>query len=353
MRIAIVGFPRAGKSTLFTAVSGLPPDPMALSEERLAAVKVPEPRLDWLVELYRPRKQTYATIDFIDLPGSSEGEREHAGLTRHLPALRQSDGLLLVVRAFESDAVPPHRGRIDPAADLRELYEEMLLADLVICENRIERIGKQLRKPVPQRDRLRHELELLERCKAALEREQPLRDVVRDAQEAKLLASFGFLTRKPVVVAVNIAEGQIASPPAIDDRRPVELVPVCGRLEAELTQLEPQDRAEFMAGYGIETSARDRIIRACFHALDLIQFFTVGENEVRAWPIRRGTTAVEAAGQIHSDLARGFIRAETIAWQDLHQAGSLREAKARGLVRQEPKGYVVADGDILTIRFNV
>ena len=130
-------------------------------------------------------------------------------------------------------------------------------------------------------------------------------------------------------------------------------MPVCGRLEAELTQLEPQDQAEFLADYGLEAPARDRIIRACFHALDLIQFFTVGENEVRAWPVRRGTTAVEAAGRIHSDLARGFIRAETIAWQDLRDAGSMREAKARGLLRQEPKGYVVQDGDILTIRFNV
>lgn len=353
MRIAIVGFPLSGKSTLFAAITGLEPDPLALSEERLAAVKVPEPRLALLERLYQPRKTTFATLDFVDLPGSTEGESEHAGLTRHLPTLRQADGLLLLVRAFESDVVPPHRGRIDPAADLRELYEEMLLADLVICDNRIERIEKTLRKPVPERDQLRHELELLGRCKQALEREQPLREIVRDEQESKLLGSFGFLTRKPIVAAVNIGEGQLEDPPQLDDPRPVEIVHVCARLEAELMQLDEADRAEFLAGYGLKRPARDRIIRACFHALDLIQFFTAGPTEVRAWAVRRGTTALEAAGRIHTDLARGFIRAETIAWADLHDAGSLREAKARGLVRQEPKGYIVQDGDVLTIKFNV
>ncbi len=353
MRIAIVGFPLSGKSTLFSAITGLPADPQALSEERLAAVKVPEPRLALLEQLYQPRKTTYATLDFVDLPGSAEGESEHAGLTRHLPTLRKADGLLLVARAFESDVVPPHGGRIDPAADLRALYEEMLLADLVICDNRIERIETTLRKPVPQRDQLRHELELLMRCKEALESEQPLSSITRDAQEARLLGSFGFLTRKPIVAAVNISETQLDDPPAIEDDRPAAILHVCAKLEAELMQLDEADRGEFLASYGIAQPARERIIRACFAALDLIQFFTAGPTEVRAWPIRRGTTAVEAAGRIHSDLARGFIRAETIAWQDLHDAGSLREAKARGLFRQEPKSYVVQDGDILTIKFNV
>lgn len=353
MRVAIVGFPFSGKTTLFMAISGLPRDHLKISEENLAAVKVPEPRLDWLEELYKPRKRTEATMDFVDLPGSTEGESEHAGLTRHLPTLRIADALLVVLRGFDSDAVPVHGDRVDPQRDLKLMRDELLLADLVICDNRVEKLVKAVEKPSKERDQQKHELALLQRCRAALEAEKPLADVIQAGEESKMIRSFGFLTQKRMVVAVNVNEDAIAAPPAFHDPHAAATFNVCAPIEADIMQLDPADRPLFMREYGIQAAARDRIIRACFDALGLISFLTVGEDEVRAWPVPRGATAVEAAGKIHSDLARGFIRAETIAYEDLRKSGSMRDAKAHNLVRQEPKHYVVQDGDILNIKFAV
>lgn len=352
MRIAIVGFPQSGKTALFTAVSGLTRDHLKPTEEALAAVKVPEPRLEWLAELYKPRKYTEASIDFVDLPGSAEGDTDHAGLTKHLPTLRQADALLLLVRAFESDSVIPHRGRIDPQADLKELREEMVLADFESCTNRIEKLRKAAGKPSKTADQDKHELALLERCQAALEANSPLSSVVRPEEE-KLIRSFGFLTQKTAIAVINVGESAIGREPPFRDAHAYETIALCATVEAEIIQLERKDRPEFMAGYGISALARDRLIRACLNALGMIAFYTVGEDEVRAWPIPRGFTAVEAAGKIHSDLARGFIRAEVVGYDDFRAAGAMREAKAAGKVRQEPKTYVVQDGDIINIKFNV
>lgn len=354
MRVVIVGFPYSGKSTLFTAISGLPPAGLKPTEENLAAVKVPDPRLDWLEALYKPKKRTEAHIDFVDLPGALEGDSEKAGLDKHLPTLRQGDALLLILRAFESDSVAAHGGSVDPSRDLRMLRDEMLLADFVICDNRVEKLEKAITKPSKERDAQKHELALLQRCRAALEQEQPLRDVVQPGEEERMLRSFGFLTQKPTLIAVNVAERDIASAPATDlPAHGAAMINVCAAIESEIMQVEPADRLEFMKGYGITALARDRIIRACYDALGMISFLTCGEDEVRAWPIRKGTFAVDAAGTIHSDLARGFIRAETVAYTDLHSAGNMREAKAVNKVRLEPKHYVVQDGDILNIKFNV
>lgn len=353
MRIAIVGFPYSGKSTLFSAISGIARSQLKLSEENLAAVKVPEPRLDWLEQLYKPKKRTEAHVDFVDLPGSQEGQSEHAGLERHLPSLRQADALLVVVRAFQSAAVPAHRNRIDPRGDLQLLREEMLLADLVICDNRLQKLEKAITKPSPEREQQKHELELLQRCRVCLEKERPMREVVQPGEQERMLRSFGFLTQKPVVTVVNVGEAAIDKPLPFEDEHASSTVAICAEIEAEIMQIDPPERPEFMAGYGIRALARDRIIRACFDALGMISFLTAGEEEVRAWPVPAGSTAVEAAGKIHSDLARGFIRAETVAYEDLRAAGSMREAKAAGKVRQEPKGYIVQDGDVMTIKFNV
>jgi GTP-binding protein YchF len=353
MRVAIVGFPYSGKSTLFRAISGVPRDHLKLAEENLASVKVPEPRLIWLEEYFKSRRRTEATIDFADLPGGGEGDREHAGLTRHLPTLRQCDALLVVLRAFKSEAVPAHAGRIDPQRDLSELRDELLLADLLICDNRVEKLEKAIGKPTQDRDQQKQELTLLRRCREALENERPMRDVVQPGEEEKLLRSFGFLTQKPLLVVLNVAEDQIAKELPFRDPHAAASFAVCAEIEAEIIQMESAERPEFMDGYGIQALARDRLIRACFDALGMIVFFTGGDVEVRAWAIPKGTPAVEAAGKVHTDMQRGFIRAETVTYDDLKAAGSMREAKAAGKVRLEPKGYVVQDGDVINIKFNV
>ncbi len=354
MRVAIVGFPFSGKTALFTAISGVPKDHLKSSEENLAAVHIPEPRLDLLFELFKPRKKTEATMEFVDLPGSAEGDVKDAGLTKHLPTLRQVDGLLLVLRAFESESVPAHGDRVDPASDLRQLRDEMLLADLSICSGRIDKLNKALTKPSKELDLLKHELALLKRCNDALEHEKPLRDIVQPGEEEKLLRSFGFLTQKPVITVINVGEESIGKDPPLKDPKATATFSVCARLESDLIQMDPADRTPFMAEYGIQVLARDRIVRTCFDALGMICFLTGGgPDEVRAWPVPRGSTAVEAAAKIHTDIARGFIRAETIAYNDLRAAGTMREAKAANKIRQEPKHYIVQDGDLITFKFNV
>jgi hypothetical protein len=353
MRVAIVGFPYSGKSALFRAISGIPPDHLKLAEENLASVKVPEPRLELLERMFKPKRCTAATIDFVDLPGSGEGDGEHAGLTKHLPTLRQSDALLVIVRAFESGAVPMHGDRVDPERDLAELRDEMLLADLFICDNRIEKLQKAICKPTKNRDVQKRELELLQRCRAVLESEKPLREVVQPGEPEKMLRSFGFLTQKPMVLVINVAEERIGAEPTVHDPHAAVTFAVSAEIEAEIIQMDRADRPEFMQGYGISALARDRIIRSCFDALGMIVFFTCGDPEVRAWAIPKGTPVVEAAGKVHTDLQRGFIRAETVAYDDLRAAGSMREAKAAGKLRLEPKHYIVQDGDLITVRFNV
>lgn len=353
MRVTLVGFPFCGKSTLFRAISGLPAAQLKPSEEHLAAVKIPEPRLDFLEQLFVPKKRTEATIDFVDLPGSTEGDGEKAGLEKHLPTLRQSDALVLVLRDFESGSVPPHEGGINPQRDLKELRDEMLLADFAICTNRMERLEKSIQKPSKERDQQKHELALLERCQIALDKNEPLARVIQPGEEEKMLRSFGFLTQKPAVVVVNVNESSAGKPPSFEDPHAAATFAVCATLEADLIAMEPADRPAFMKDYGLGALARDRIVRASFDALGMIHFLTAGPEEVRSWPIPRGATAVEAAGRIHSDLARGFIKAETIAYADLVAAGNMRDAKAANKLRNEPKGYVVQDGDIMTIKFNV
>ena len=353
MRVAIVGFPYSGKTATFMAISGVSADHLKSAEENLAAVHIPEPRLDILEDIFKPKKRTEATLDFVDLPGSAEGDVEKAGLEKHLPTLRQVDALILVLRAFESGSVPVHGDSIDPKRDLALLRDEMLFADLAICASRIEKLEKAITKPTKDRDQQKHELELLRRCGDALENEIPLATIVQPGPEEKMARGFGFLTQKPVVVLINVGEDHIGAEPPFRDPHAADTITICASLEADLIQMDAEDRPAFMDDYGITALARDRIVRCCFNALGMIFMMTAGPEEVRTWPLQKGATAVEAAGKIHSDLARGFIKAETIAFEDLRAAGSMRDAKAAGKVRMEPKGYVVQDGDVITIKFNV
>ena len=354
MRVAIVGFPFSGKTAVFTAISGVHRDHLKPAEENLAAVRIPEPRLDFLFDLFKPKRKTEATIDFVDLPGSAEGDTVNAGLIKHLPTLRQSDMLVVVLRGFSSESVPTHGEGVNPRRDLGQLRDEMLLSDLAICAGRIEKLEKIIHKPTPDQDLRKHELDLLKRCSDALENEKPLRDIVKLGEEEKLLRSFGFLTQKPVLVVINVDEEDIGKEPPFRDEQAYNTIALCASLEADLFLMDPEERVPFMAEYGVRALARDRLVRSCFEALGMILFLTGGgPDEVRAWPLARGATAVEAAGKIHTDIARGFIRAETVAFDDLQAAGDMRAAKAAGKVRQEHKGYVVQDGDLITFKFNV
>ncbi len=352
MDIALVGPPLSGKSTLFQAVSGHAPG--HTGGETRASVKVPDSRVDWLSEKFKSKKTTYATFNVLDMPGfSQETPSQQAEFRRHLGALRTCDGLVAVVRAFAGADVPAYRGRIDPVKDVQELRSEMMFADLEQVANRIDRLKKQLTKPVKTHEQDKHELALQERCQKALESDTPLSEVLRDPEEAKLVSSFGFLTQKPLLVVLNVAETEAAKPVEQEMPYAAATIKLSARLEADLSQLSGDDQKTFLAEYGLTEPVRGRFLRACMQAIRLVSFLTCGEDESRAWPIRKGTIAVDAAGTIHSDLAQGFIRAETVAFEDLKAAGDMKTARVQGKIRLEGKEYVVKDGDVLNIRFSV
>jgi GTP-binding protein YchF len=274
-------------------------------------------------------------------------------LRKHLPTIRNSDMLVLVVRDFQNPSVPAYRDRVDRVADLAELRDEFIFADLEAVTNRVEKLEKSITKPTKTQDQEKRELAVLQACREALESEKPLSSCAHSEDEKKMFASFGFLTEKPVVVVYNVDEDRAGEGVSESPAHFHAAVALCADLEAQISELDPEDRSAFLADVGIEVPARDVLIRHCYDAMQFVSFLTMGPDEVRAWTIRRDTPAVEAAGKIHSDLARGFIRAETVAYDDLVAEGDLKGAKAAGKVRQEGKAYVVQDGDILNIKFNV
>jgi len=338
MRVALTGPPQSGKSTLFAAVAeagGSHVDISRPDQPHLAVVKVPDERLDWLAELYQPKKVVHAELEFLDLPGFDLRDDPSRSRARaHWPALRQSDMIVMVVRGFANDAVAPYRGRVDPQGDVEELLAEMLFADLDQVAARIEKLEAAVRKPTSRRDEQMRELELMRRLGETLEAEKPVAEAVHNESEARLLRSFAFLSQAP----------ELAGLPCIA---------LSAKIEEEIAQLSPEDRGEFLADLGVQSPARDRLLRACYERLDLVSFFTFKSDECRAWTIPSGADAVTAAEQIHSDIARGFIRAETVAYEDLRAAGDMKAAKAAGKVRLEGKTYVVQDGDVINFRFNV
>jgi ribosome-binding ATPase len=354
MRIAFVGPPLSGKSTLFRAITGMAATPHHAPGEQLAAVKVPDRRLDVLAEMYKPKKYTEATIEVLDVPGfSQETPAQATEFRKTLPSVRKCDALVAVVRAFDNPAVVPYRNRVNPRADLDELASELAFCDLETVTTRVERLEKGLKKPTKTHELEKRELELMLRLQKTLEAEQPITSAIQNDDERKAIASFGFLTEMPIIVVVNVNEKDAAKPPVFDYPHARAVIGLCAETEEQIAQLEPADRKAFLEDLGLTDPAKDRLVRVCYDAVGLLSFLTAGEDEVRAWSIKRGSDAVEAAGKIHTDIARGFIRAETVAFDDLKAAGDMKSAKAANKVRLEGKAYIVQDGDVINFRFNV
>jgi hypothetical protein len=357
MKLGIIGLPQSGKTTIFNALTrGDKPvgggRQVGRFEVQTAVVPVPDARVEKLSAIYRPRKTIYAQVVYADIAGleapdgAPSGVKEKAGFSGQLlNQLSTMEGFLLVVRAFENPTVP---GAPNPARDVAAVEGELLLNDLLAVERKLERLNEDARKGIIK-DKGLHGLEaaLFHRLKDALAAEQPLRALALSASEEKLIASYQLLTRKPILVVFNVGDEEGVPLPELP-----QAVRLKGKLEMELAQLAPEDAELFMQEYGIQELGLNRVIQISYDLLGLQSFFTVGEDEVRAWTTVRGATAPEAAGEIHTDLREGFIRAEVFSYDDLMTYGSLAELKAKGRFRLEGKEYVVQDGDILNIRFS-
>lgn len=352
MKLGIIGLPQSGKTTIFNALTrGNTPTTASAGriEVHTAVVDVPDPRVDRLSAMFKPKKTVYAKVTYTDIAGL-EGGAARGGISGQLlNQLAQMDGFLHVVRCFESGLVPHPAGSVNPGRDVETMLSELLLNDLIAVERKLERLADERRKGGSDKTVVERQIALFERLLAALSGNEPLRKLDMTPDEVKELSSYGLLTRKPILTVFNLGEGQAA--PSIElDHNSVALQ---GRLEMEIAQLPPEDAAVFMEEYGIEELSLSRMIRLSYDLLQLQSFFTVGEDEVRAWTTRRGASAWEAAGEVHTDLQKGFIRAEVVTYDDLVELGGMNEAKAKGKLRLEGKEYPVKDGDIVHIRFNI
>ncbi|OHB61169.1 MAG: redox-regulated ATPase YchF [Planctomycetes bacterium RBG_13_46_10] len=355
MKVALLGLFQSGKSTLLASLCSkrVPAVSTTIIEE---IVPVPDERIDWLTEQYKPEKKTYATIDCLDLPGFNFTDEHGRTVARRLiNQIRTVDLLVLVVRAFENPEIPPYRNTVDPARDLTELRTELLLSDLELVTTRIEKLEKQILKPTKTQPHDKAELALHKKLQETIEAEKPISAAIETEAEREMIKSLGFLTLKPIVVAINIGENQIDKKfdfPGVMDCT-AEVITICAKLEYEIAQLDVASRKEFMADLGLTELAAGKFVKSCYKTLGLISFLTTGSDEVRAWPIRQGTVALDAAGKVHSDIKRGFIRAETFAYDDLKKFGDEKALKAAGKIRLEGKDYIVKDGDVINFRFNV
>jgi ribosome-binding ATPase YchF (GTP1/OBG family) len=346
MKVGLVGFAGSGKSTVFHWLTGVKPDPAASQRGQVGMARVPDERLDWLSAKFQPKKTTPATLEFVDTPGLLPTERRDN--PRRLGILREaSGGLLVVLDGFTGD---------DPAGELRRFREELLFADLEIVTNRISRLEAQLKKPRPTKEREadQQELALLQRLAAAFEQGQSATTLGLKEEEEKVIRSFQLLTLKPELVLVNIGDARIGQPlpPDLLALSPTA-IQAPAKLELELEDLPQEDRQAFMQDLGLGNFSRGDVVRTIFAAMGQIVFFTIGEDECRAWSVPRGADAVEGAGQIHTDLARGFVRAEVVRFEDFRRVGSMKEAKTQGVYRLEGKTYQVQDGDIMHILSSV
>jgi GTP-binding protein YchF len=359
LHAALIGLPSTGKTTLFQLMTSAKDTPRGhgKTETVVGISKVPDPRLDVLTSMYNPRKRVPATIEFTDIvaPG-----RTGAAALVDVAGYKTADALVHVVRAFRDEAVAHAAGGIDPGRDAQAMEDELILADLGVVERRLERLDKDLKKN--KSAELEKERDLILRCKEALENGQPLRALGLTGDDKRRLRGFQLLSAKPLLIVINLDEADVADAASVEQaaarsgltvflsRAATAAVPVCAKIELEIAALEAADAAAFLADLGLKESGLDRVIRASYDLLGYMSFFTVGEDECRAWSIPRGTVAQEAAGEIHSDIARGFIRAEVVPYDALVARGTMAACKDHGEVRLEGKEYIVKDGDIINFR---
>ena len=351
MKAGIVGLFQAGKTTIFKILTQAggdsPKDHGRKAKPNIGVVPVPDSRVDYLASVFEPRKITFATIEFVDVGGLVRGKGREASLD----PVRDVDTLVHVVRAFEDASVPHPDDAIDTERDIRNFEAELILADLASIEKRLERLNKDLKK-IKDADMTR-ERDFLIEAQTWLESERPLREMVIDEAVEKQIRGFAFLSAKPMVIAINVGEDQIdllKNPPLTGSPDKTERVYICGQLEAEMAELPPEELETYLDDYGLSESGMIRLIRTTYHLLGLISFLTAGEEECRAWTIRRGTPAQKAAGAIHTDLEKHFIRAEVAAYNDFVEHGGFAALRDKGLLRLEGKEYEVKDGDIITVR---
>ena len=358
LRAGLIGFPASGKTALFQLLTSAREAPRTAGrqEANVGVSRVPDDRLDKLTELFKPKKHTPATVEFADMGGTSGAKTGAAALLDVAP-FRNADALLHVVRMFRDPSVPHAAGSVDPARDVRTMEDEVILADLGVVERRLERLERDLKKSANAE--LKKEQDILLTCRKLLEDGKPLRTLELPPEDTRRLRGFQFLSAKPLLIVLNLDEADL---PQAD--RAVELagiqgyvqgpntraVPICAKIELEIAQLDPADAAAFMADLGLHESGLDRVIRASYELLGYISFFTVGDDENRAWSIPRGTNAQSAGGEIHTDIQRGFIRAEVVRYDHLLARGSLAACREHGELRLEGKDYIVVDGDVINFR---
>jgi ribosome-binding ATPase len=355
MQTGIIGLGQSGKTSLFRILTRARVEARsAPNQAHVGIARVPDERVAKLAEVFKPKKVTYATIEYVDIGGLQKDREKNAA---SLVPLREADALAHVVRLFESPAVPHPSGSIDAMRDIESVDIELMLNDLEQASKRIERVEKDLKKKKDMQ--LEAELQVLMRCKEALESEKRLRELEFKPEEAKMLTGFLFLTRKPMLYVLNLGDEEAPEIDRVVEKYHLEklaqkaqtaVVPFCGKIEAELAELDDAEAREMMSAYGLKESGRDRLIQASYRLLGLISFLTCGEPECRAWTIERGMNAQKAAGAIHSDIEKNFIKAEVVNWEDLLKAGSFAAARERAQVRLEGKEYIVKDGDVILFR---